>query len=234
VSSAVAVPVGPKRAASLSVGGLLVLAFGALDFGLESSIVLPALPVFAQEFGATPITVSWLATGFLLASVVAVPLFGRLGDIFGRRRLLFVALGAFSVGSLICALADSIGLVIAGRIVQGAGAAVGPLAVGIARDAVPREQLTRAIGVLVGAAGAGAAIGFVLSGLLVEHVSVDAIFWFLFGLSIALLAAAVVLVPAAAARARVPVDVSSDRLCLRGGLCVRHRRDRGACARGPA
>jgi MFS family permease len=216
MSSAIAVPVGPKQAASLSVGGLLVLAFGALDFGLESSIVLPALPVFAQEFGASPITVSWLATGFLLASVVAVPLFGRLGDIFGRQRLLFVALGAFSIGSLICALADAIGVVIAGRIIQGAGAAVGPLAVGIARDAVPREQLTRAIGILVGAAGAGAAIGFLLSGVLVEQVSTEAIFWFLFGLSIALLAAASVLVPTAPPRARVPVDVPGAALIASG------------------
>jgi MFS family permease len=216
MSSATAVPVVPNHAASLSAGGLLVLAFGALDFGLESSIVLPALPVFAQEFGATPITVSWLVTGFLVASVVAVPLFGRLGDIFGRRRLLFVALGAFSAGSLICALADSIGLVIAGRVVQGAGAAVGPLAVGIARDALPRERLPGAIGVLVGAAGAGAAIGFLLSGVLVEQVSIEAIFWFLFGLSIVLLVGASVLVPAAPARARVPVDLAGAALIAAG------------------
>jgi MFS family permease len=59
---------------------VLVLAFGSLDFGLESSIVLPALPVFAREYGASVIAVSWLATGFLLASVVAIPLLGRLAS----------------------------------------------------------------------------------------------------------------------------------------------------------
>ena len=214
--SVVAVPAVPSRTGSLSLGGLLVLAFGALDFGLESSIVLPALPAFATEFGASIVTVSWLATGFLLASVVAVPLFGRLGDLFGRRRLLLVALGAFSAGSLICAVADSIGLLIAGRIVQGAGAAVGPLAVGIARDALPRERLTRAMGVLVGAAGAGAAIGFLLSGVLVDQVSLQSIFWFLFGLSIVLLAGATALVPAGQAVAGVRVDLAGAVLVASG------------------
>lgn len=216
MSPAVAVPVVPRRTGTLSRGGLLVLAFGALDFGLESSIVLPALPAFAREFGASLITVSWLATGFLLASVVAIPLFGRLGDMFGRRRLLLVALGAFGVGSLVCALAGSIGWLIAGRVVQGAGAAVGPLAVGIARDALPPERLTRGLGVLVGASGAGAAIGFLLSGVLVDQFSLAAIFWFLFGLSLVLLGAASTLVPRGPARPRVPVDLAGAGLVAAG------------------
>jgi MFS family permease len=216
MSSAVAVPAVAREAPPLRFGGVLVLAFGSLDFGLESSIVLPALPVFAREYGASVIAVSWLATGFLLASVVAIPLFGRLGDIFGRRRLLLAAFAAFFAGSLICALADSIGMLIAGRIVQGAGAAVVPLAVGIARDALPPERLTRAFGIFIGAAGAGSAIGYVMSGVLVDHVSLDAIFWFLFALSIVLLAAAFVLVPSAPARARVPVDVAGAALIASG------------------
>jgi MFS family permease len=214
--SAVAVPAVVREAPPLKLGGVLVLAFGSLDFGLESSIVLPALPAFAREYGASVIAVSWLATGFLLASVVAIPLFGRLGDIFGRRRLLLAAFGAFVAGSLICALADSIGMLIAGRIVQGAGAAVGPLAVGIARDALPPERLTRAFGIFIAAAGAGAAVGWVMSGVLVDHVSLDAIFWFLFAFSIVLLAAGFVLVPSAPARARVPVDVAGAILIASG------------------
>jgi MFS family permease len=216
MSSAVTVPVVPPPARSLSLGGMLVLAFGALDFGLETSIVLPALPVFAQEHAASLISVSWLATGFLLASAVAVPLLGRLGDIFGRRRLLLVALGAFMVGSLVCAVANAIGLLIAGRIIQGVGAAVGPLALGIARDVLPRERVGQAIGILVGAAGAGAAIGFLLSGVLVDLFSAAAIFWFLFGVSLVLLAAAVVLVPDTPAGARIPVDAGGAALLAVG------------------
>ena len=93
----VAVPAAESHAASLSLGGLLVLAFGALDFGLESSIVLAgAAGRSPQEYGASLDHRLVAGDRFLLASVVAVPLFGRLGDIFGRRRLLLVALGAFA------------------------------------------------------------------------------------------------------------------------------------------
>ncbi len=216
MASTVAIPSARPEAKPLSLGGLLVLAFGAADFGLESSIVLPALPVIAQEYSASLISVSWLATGFLLASVVAVPLFGRIGDLFGRRRMLLIALGAFGIGSLMCAVADSIELLIAGRIVQGAGAAVGPLALGIARDTLPREQLTRGIGILVGAAGAGAAIGYLVSGVLVDEVSVESLFWLLFAAAIVLAAGVVALVPAPPPRARASVDVGGAVLVASG------------------
>lgn len=217
MATAVAAPAGPPEIRPLSPGGLLVLAFGAADFGLESSIVLPALPLIAQEYPASLISVSWLATGFLLASVVAVPLFGRLGDLFGRRRLLLVGLGAFALGSLLCAVAGSIELLIAGRIVQGAGAAIGPLGLGIARDTLPRERLARGIGILVGAAGAGAAIGFLLSGVLVDELSVAALFWFLLAVALVLLAAAAALVPSPPPpEARPSVDFAGAGLVATG------------------
>jgi MFS family permease len=76
MSAVVDAPVPPRTTRSLSTGGLVVLAFGTLDFGLETSIVLPALPALAQHYSASLIAVSWLAIGFLVASVVAVPLFG--------------------------------------------------------------------------------------------------------------------------------------------------------------
>jgi MFS family permease len=185
-----------------------VLALGAFDFGLEQSIVVPALPVLAEHYDASVIAIGWMVTGFLLASVVAVPVLGRLGDIYGKRRLLFVSLGAFAVGALLCALTDSIALAIAGRIIQGVGAAVGPLAYGLARDTVTPELLSRAIGTVVAGATAGGAVGFVISGLLVDHISVVAIFWFLFLLAVALIVAIAVVVDETPVRARVRVDLA--------------------------
>jgi MFS family permease len=222
MSAVVAAPGSQRTSRPLSTGGLVVLAFGTLDFGLETSIVLPALPALAQHYSASLIAVSWLAIGFLVASVVAVPLFGRLGDLFGHRRLLLVAIGAFAGGSLLCAVSDSVGLVIAGRVVQGIGAAVGPLGLGIVRDALPPERLPRGIGVLVGTSGAGAAIGYLLSGVLVDHVSVVSLFWFLFGVAMVLLVATAVVVPASPVRARGSVDVAGAGLIVAGlaGLLV--------------
>lgn len=154
-------------AQSLSIGGVFVLGLGALDFGLEQSLVLPALPVLADHYSASLIAIAWLVTGFGLAWIVAVPLFGRLGDLYGKRLMLLVSLGAFAVGSLVCALTESITLAVAGRIVQGLGAAVGPLTYAIARDTVSPEH-PRAIGAVVGAATAGGAVGFLLSGFVVD------------------------------------------------------------------
>jgi MFS family permease len=202
----VAATAAPTAERSLSLAGLVVLAIGSLDIGLEQSLILPALPALAIHYDASLIAASWLATGYLLAAVVAIPLLGRLGDVFGRRRLLLVALGAFTVGGLLCALSDSIELVIAGRIVQGTGSAAGALTLGLLRDAVPPERLTRSIGIVIGSVSAGGVIGSVLSGLLVDNISVRSIFWFLSALSFVLIVGALAFVPESPERKRVPID----------------------------
>jgi MFS family permease len=215
ISSAAVVP----AARTLSIGGLLVLGLGALDLGLELSIVLPALPALADHYNASLIAVAWLATGFLLASVVAVPLVGRLGDLFGKRLMILGSLGAFAIGSLMCALTDWIGLAIAGRIVQGLGAAVAPLTYALVRDTVEPERLPRAIGIVVGAASTGGTLGFLLSGVLVDHFSAAAIFWLLFAIALVVAVAIVALVPESPVRARVPIDVGGAVL-LGSGLLM--------------
>jgi MFS family permease len=96
--------------------------------------------------------------------------------------------------------------VIVGRIVQGTGAAAGALTLGLLREAVPPERLARCIGIVVGGISAGGAIGFVLSGVLVDNVSAPAIFWFLSALSLALIVGAVAFVPESPGRKRVPID----------------------------
>ena len=193
------------------ITGLLVLSLGALDLGLEQSIILPALPALGEHYDASPTATGWLVTGFLLASVVSIPLFGRLGDLYGKRRLILASLVSFATGSLVCALTDWIGLAIAGRVLQGLGAAVGPLTYALARDAFAPEFVPRAIGVVVGAASVGSAIGYLLSGLLVE-ISATAIFWFLFALPIVLGLALFAIVPESTVRAPVSLDVAGASL----------------------
>src|SRR5262249_58947126 len=87
----------PREA--LGFFGVAVLTLGALDIGLEGSIIVPALPAFADHYDASLIAVGWLATAFLLASVVAVPLFGRLGDMHGKRPFLLLSLCALTGGT---------------------------------------------------------------------------------------------------------------------------------------
>lgn len=202
---------------SLPVGAVVVLALGALDFGLEQSLVVPALPALAEHYDASLTAAAWLVTGFLLSGIVAVPVLGRLGDLYGKRRILFASLESFVIGSLICALTHSIALAIAGRLIQGLGAAIGPLVYGLARDTLPPHLLSRAVGTVVGAATAGGAIGFALSGVLVDRWGPASIFWFLFAFSSLLVVALAVFVRESPVRAKASVDVGGAVL-LGSGL----------------
>jgi MFS family permease len=204
----------------LRLGGIVVLSLGALDFGLEQSLIIPALPALAEHYGASLGAIAWMVTGFVLASIVAIPLVGRLGDMFGKRRMLLLSLAAFAIGSLLCALAESSGLAIAGRVIQGLGSAVTPLTYGLARDTVAPERLPHAIGAVVGGASAGAAVGFLLSGLLVDTFSAAAVFWFLLAFAILIAIAVRVLVRESPVRADVRLDVGGAALLGLGLLAL--------------
>jgi MFS family permease len=196
---------------------LAVLAVGVLDLGLEQAIVAPALPAIERHYRASPTAGTWLLTGFVLAAAIAIPLGGRLGDRLGRRRTLVWSLVLFALGSLVCALSDTIGLLTVGRIVQGLGAGVAPLALGLARDSLPPARLPRAVGVLVAAGSAGSVAGLVLAGILVDHVSVAAIFWLLLAVALVLAGLVWTVVPESPERGAELVDVVGA-LVLAGGL----------------
>src|SRR5829696_1478057 len=191
---------------SMTNGGLFVLALGAIDFGLEQSMIVPALPDFAQTYDASLIAVGWLATAYLLTAIVAVPLLSRLGDLYGKRRMILVSVSAFAAGSLLCAVTDSIAVAIVGRGVQGIGAAIAPLTYGLIRDTTDAQDMPRKIGWLIGIANIGGGTGFLLSGLLVDAFSPTAIFWFLFGFGVVVFAGVAFLVPESPARKAIALD----------------------------
>jgi MFS family permease len=205
-----------SRQGGLAAGGTAVLALGALDYGLETTIVLPALPNLAGHYGASVIGISWFATGFLLAAAIAIPLAARLGDMVGKKRMILVSLALISGGALVCALTHSIGPAIAGRVLQGLGAGIGPLTLGIARDMATPVGLPRVVGTVIGASNIGAGIGFLVGGLLVDAFSAPAIFWFLFGTGIALFVGVVALVPETSTRTRLSLDPVSTTLLAVG------------------
>ena len=143
---------------------LLPLAGAALAYSLAQTMVIPALPEIQHEFHAGPADATWLLTAFLLTSSIATPLLGRLGDMYGKEHWLLVSLAVFGVGSLGRALGGSLGVMIAGRAIQGAGGAIFPLAIGIIRDEFPRERVATAIGTISAMFGIGGGLGLVLAG----------------------------------------------------------------------
>jgi len=116
-------------------------------------------------------------TCYLLSAAVWIPIFGRLGDARGKKRMLVVALAMLTLGSLIAAQAASLPVMLAARVVQGAGAGVLPLSFGIVRDEVPPAEVPGTIGVISALSGVGAGLGIVLAGPIVEHLGYHWLFW---------------------------------------------------------
>ena len=191
---------------------LVVLAVGVLDVGLEQALVGPALPTIERHYRASPTAGVWVLTGFLLAAAVAIPLAGSLGDRLGRRRVLVWSLGCFAVGSLVCALSSSIRVLIAGRVIQGLGAGLAPLALALAREHVARERVPMAVGALVAAGSIGSVGGLLLAGPLVDHVSVSSIFWLLLAVAVILGCLALGVVPESRKRSAARVDFAGALL----------------------
>jgi MFS family permease len=102
---------------------------------------------------------------------------GRLGDMYGKKRLLLIILTLLSVGTLVSALASSLPLMLVGRVIQGAAGGIFPLAFGIIRDEFPRERVAGAIGLVSALLGVGGGAGVVLAGPIVDHLSFHYLFW---------------------------------------------------------
>ncbi|GIH25891.1 MFS transporter [Acrocarpospora phusangensis] len=161
-----------------------VLSAAVASFSILQSLVSPVLITIQHDLNTTQNTVTWVLTAWLLAASVATPLMGRIGDMIGKERTLLIALTAIAVGCLVSALAPTIGVLIAGRVIQGLGAAVFPMAFGIVRDEFPAERVPSMIGGLSAVIAVGGGVGIVLAGPIVQLLN-----WrWLFGIPVVIVA----------------------------------------------
>ncbi|MFN8225018.1 MAG: MFS transporter [Gaiellales bacterium] len=179
---------------------LLSLCFGAGAYSFLQSLVVPALPTLADELGTTSTGAAWIFTVFMLTSCVSTPLVGRLGDILGRKRMLIAMLSSVLAGSLMCAFAGALPLMLAGRALQGLGGAIVPLAFGVIRDVVP-TGVANGVALVSGSLGLGAALGIVAAGPILDYLGFHGLFWVPFGAIAVALAAAAIVVPESTERA---------------------------------
>jgi EmrB/QacA subfamily drug resistance transporter len=186
---------------------LAILSVAALAFSLGQTTLIPALGVLARELHTTTTGVTWTLTGYLLVAAVATPLVGRLGDMFGKRRMLVVSLIAFGIGSVVAALGNTIGVVIAGRVIMGVGGGIFPLCFGIIRDEFPRERVSVSVGLISAIFGIGGGVGLVVGGLLIDRASYHWIFWLGAAMAAVAAIAAELLVPESPVRTPGRVDL---------------------------
>ncbi|HET7793721.1 MAG TPA: MFS transporter, partial [Rhizobacter sp.] len=160
------------------LGWLLAsLSLGMLLPSLGTSIANVALPTFTQAFGAPFQQVQWVVLAYLLATTTLVVGAGRLGDLVGRRRLFLGGLVLFTVASLLCAVAPTLGWLVAARALQGAGAAVlMALTMAFVGASVPKDRNGRAMGLLGTMSAVGTALGPSLGGVLIAGFGWRSIF----------------------------------------------------------
>jgi EmrB/QacA subfamily drug resistance transporter len=154
-----------------------VLALAGTAYSLLQSLVLPVLPTLEHELHTNQDTVTWVLTAYLLSASVATPILGRLGDMFGKERMLVITLTVLSVGTALAGAANTIGVLIVARVLQGIGGAIFPLAFGIIRDEFPAERVAGAIGFISSLLAVGGGLGIVLAGPITDHLSYHWLFW---------------------------------------------------------
>jgi EmrB/QacA subfamily drug resistance transporter len=176
---------------------LYVLCGGMLMIVLDATIVNVALPSIQDDLGFSQSALAWVVNAYLIAFGGLLLLAGRFGDLLGQRRIFLIGLAIFTVASLVCATAQSQGMLIGARFVQGAGGAIASaviLGMIVTMFPEPREQ-AKAIGVYSFVASAGASIGLLAGGVLTEAINWHWIFFVNVPIGAAIAFLAVRLVP---------------------------------------
>src|SRR5689334_22301913 len=171
------------------------------------TLVIPLIPALPGLLHASAADATWAITATLLAGAVATPTMGRLGDMYGKRRMLLISLGALVAGSTIGALSDSLVPMVAGRTLQGLAAGVIPLGISIMRDELPAERLGSATALMSASLAVGGALGLPAAALLAENADWHALFWTAAGLGVVVTALVVTCVPESPVRTGGRFDV---------------------------
>lgn len=196
---------------------LLFVGLGALVVSLSQSVLVPVLGELQATFGASA---NWLLTSTLLVAAVSVPIMGRLGDMFGKRLMLLVAMGALTLGSVIDALAHNLGWLIVGRAIQGASSAAIPLGISLLATLMPRERVASSVALISAMLGVGGSLGLPLAGFVAEHWDWHTLFWINTAVGVAAFIGILLVVPESHHREGGRVDVVGGVLLSTGLVCL--------------
>lgn len=163
---------------------IAVAAFSCLVVALQQTLIVSAVPRFGELLGVSSTAVGWLVTATLLTGAIATPIIGRLADLFGKRRMMILAMAFVLAGSVLAPL-GGIQLLIAGRAMQGIGTALVPVAMAQMRDSLPGEKVPGALALLSATLGVGGGVGIPLGGVILAALGWESMFWLSALLSVA-------------------------------------------------
>ncbi|WP_320669887.1 DHA2 family efflux MFS transporter permease subunit [Patulibacter defluvii] len=196
---------------------LLACILGSTIVMVDGSVVNVALPHISDDLGGGLAGQQWTSNAYLLTLGSLLMVAGSLGDVFGERRIFLLGVAGFGITSLLCALAPSIGVLVAGRALQGAsGALLTPAALAVIVATFEADERNRAIGAWTAWGGIGAAIGPLLGGWLVDQASWPWVFLINVPLVLVTLAIIVRAIPGSAERSARRLDLVGAALCAIG------------------
>lgn len=185
---------------------IIVLSLCGTVVSLMQTLVVPLLTDLPELLGTTADNASWLVTITLLTSAVATPIISKLADMYGKRRMMLLALGLLVAGSALGALSDSLAWLIVARGLQGFGSALIPVGISVMRDELPAERVGSGVALMSATLGIGAAIGLPLSGVIYSSLDWHAIFWVSAVMGAVMLVAVLLIVPESRLRATGQFD----------------------------
>ena len=194
-----------------------VLAFAGISVAVMQTLLVPIVAGLPRLLGTSTADAAWVVTATLLSGAVATPIMGRLGDLYGKRRLILASLAAMVLGSLMCAVTSSLVPMIAGRAVQGFAMGAIPLGISIMRDELPPERLGSAMAFMSSSLGVGGALGMPAAAYVAQHTDWHALFFGSAGIGVLAMVLVVALVPESAQRTGGRFDVPGA-LGLTAGL----------------
>ncbi|MDN5893839.1 MAG: MFS transporter [Nocardioides sp.] len=190
------VPPAPQPPAVSPNAVVLVLSVAGIIGALMQTLVVPLIGELPALLDTTASNASWVITATLLTAAVATPVSGRLGDLYGKRRMMIACASVLVVGSIVCALAPTVVPMIVGRGLQGVGMGLIPLGISAMRDLLPAEKLGTAIALMSASMGVGAALGLPISAAVAQNANWRALFWGSAVLAVIIIALIFALIPA--------------------------------------
>lgn len=207
----------PARSASGAV--VPVLAFAGIVVAVMQTLLVPVIKDLPQLLHTAPTNATWVLTSTLLSGAVATPIMGRLGDLYGKRRMLIASLAVMVVGALVSAVTDDLLTMIGGRTLQGFAMGAIPLGIGLMRDTLPREKLGSAMALMSSSIGVGGGLALPAAALVAQHTDWHALFYGAAGLGVLSIALTLLTVPESPMRAEGSFDLLGA-LGLSAGLVL--------------
>lgn len=177
-----------------------VLAIAGLSSSFMFTLVVPIQARLPELLHASRDDTAWVVTATLFAAAVSTPIAGRLGDMYGKRRVVLALLAVMIAGSIIAALSSGIAGIVVGRALQGAVVGVVPLGISILRDVLHEERVDAAIALISATLGVGGAVGLPISALITQYSDWHVLFWMAAGLGAAVFALVMWIVPVSVLR----------------------------------